>query len=65
MNLTYSDRGLIAGCFQVVPVQLEARFGPLSVQVQERLNALSADQLIELSKAVLRASSLRDLSLED
>ena len=65
MNLTYYDRGLIAGCLQVVRVQLEARFGPLSVQVQERLKALSADQLIELSKAVLRVNSLRELSLED
>ena len=65
MNLTYYDRGFIEGQLQVVRILLEARFGPLSAQAQERLKALSPDEVFELSKTIVSANSLRELGLED
>ncbi len=45
--------------------QLATRFGPLSESVQQKLAALSMDQLEALSSAQMTAQSLRELGLED
>jgi hypothetical protein len=44
---------------------LKARFGPLSPTVRERVEAFSAEQLRQLLPDFVRASSLKDLHLED
>jgi hypothetical protein len=44
---------------------VEEKFGPLSAEVEDRLQKLPADRLVALRKAVLRAQSLRDLGLTD
>jgi hypothetical protein len=69
MNTTWYEKGLQQGRAEerraVLRDQLEEKFGPLSGQVQERLQQLPADRLLGLTKAVLRAQSLRELGLED
>jgi hypothetical protein len=69
MNLTSYEKGLQKGREEerraVLRDQLEEKFGPLSAQVQERLQQLPADRLVALTKAVLRAQSLRELGLEE
>jgi hypothetical protein len=44
---------------------LEERFGPLRPQVHELIQALTAERLTELGRALLRAQSLRELGLEE
>jgi hypothetical protein len=77
MNTTWYEKGLEKGRQEgrqegreearrvVLREQLEEKFGPLPVAVQERLQQLPADRLAGLTKAVLRAQSLRELGLED
>jgi hypothetical protein len=69
MNKTYYERGLERGWEEarraILREQVEEKFGPLSRQVQERLERLPAERLAGLTKAVLRAESLRELGLED
>jgi hypothetical protein len=77
MNTTWFEKGLQQGREQgreegraeerraVLHDLVEEKFGPLSAPVQERLRQLAADRLAALTKAVLRAQSLRELGLED
>jgi hypothetical protein len=69
MNTTWYEKGLEKGREEerraVLREQVEEKFGPLSPEVQERLRQLPADRLAGLTKAVLRAQSLRELGLED
>ena len=65
MNTTWYEKGCEEGRRAAVRDLVEEKFGPLSAQVQERLQQLAADRLVALTKAVLRAESLRDLGLED
>jgi hypothetical protein len=69
MNVTPYEKGLAKGREEerraILQEQVEEKFGPLSAGVQERLRQLPADRLVALTKAVLRAESLRDLGLED
>ena len=77
MNTTWYEKGLEKGLEQglekgreqerraVLRDLVEEKFGPLSPQVQERLQQLAADRLVGLAKAVLRAQSLRELGLEE
>ncbi len=44
---------------------IERRFGPLSDDGRQRLEAVPADRLIDLGEALLTATSLRDLGLAD
>src|SRR4029077_1121378 len=59
------EKGLEEGRRAVLRDLVEEKFGPLSPQVQERLQQLAADRLAGLTKAVLRAQSLRELGLEE
>jgi hypothetical protein len=69
LNTTWYEKGLEKGLEkgrrEVLRDQLEEKFGPLSPQVEERLQQLGTERLVELTKAVLRAQSLRELGLED
>ena len=58
-------RGLEQGQRKILALQLEERFGPLRPEVQERLESLSAEQLTELARGLLRAKSLQELGLAD
>jgi hypothetical protein len=73
MNTTWFEKGLQQGREEgreevrraVLHDLVEEKFGPLSPEVQERLRQLPPDRLAGLTKAVLRAQSLRELGLED
>ena len=59
------QEGLLQGQQQLVLMLLEERFGPLRPQVYELVQALTAERLTELGRALLRAQSLRELGLEE
>jgi hypothetical protein len=59
------EQGLEKGQRTLLRGLLEARFGPLSAAVLERLQQLPADHLEPLGKALLQAQSLKELRLED
>ena len=59
------QEGLVQGQRQFFLMQLEERFGPLSPRVHEAVQALVAERLPELGRALLRAQSLRELGLEE
>ncbi|HJT78064.1 MAG TPA: DUF4351 domain-containing protein [Gemmataceae bacterium] len=73
MNMTVYEKGLQMGREEgreearraILQDLLEERFGPLPDPVKERLRQLAADRLVALTKAVLRAQSLRELGLEE
>ena len=44
---------------------IEERFGPLPPAASDRLNAMYDDQLVPTTKAILHATSLKDLGLAD
>jgi hypothetical protein len=46
-------------------LQLAAKFGPLAAAVQERVAALSSEQLRQLLLDLVKTPSLKDLRLED
>jgi hypothetical protein len=58
------ETGRHQGRREMLQMQLEARFGPLSPQALERLQALSLEQLRDLALAFVRAQSLQELGLE-
>src|SRR5207248_506911 len=62
--ITTYERGKLYGERSVVLRQLQAKFGALSPQVQERVEALSAEELQQLQLALLNAQSLKELNLE-
>jgi hypothetical protein len=58
-------QGMILGLRQAAFRQLEAKFGPLSPAVRQRVEALSSDELLQLLDDFLKAQSLKDLRLEE
>jgi hypothetical protein len=65
MNTTWYEKGEEEGRRAVLGELVEEKFAPVSPAVQERLQRLDAERLVPLTKAVLRAESLRELGLED
>ncbi len=65
LMITTYERGKIAERQETVLMQLAAKFGPLSDEVQQRIGALSPEQLRQLSLDLLKAESLQDLHLVD
>ena len=59
------EKGIEKGRRETIRELLEDRFGPLSPRVDERLQAMNVEQLKSLRKAILHATSLRELALED
>jgi hypothetical protein len=76
MNTTWYEKGIEKGRAEgrqegrgverreILRELLEERFGPLTPSVQERIQQMAVEQLSPLIRAVARANSLRDLSLE-
>jgi hypothetical protein len=64
MMTTY-ERGKLAGQLETALLQLEARFGPLSAAVRQRVEALSPEQLRQLTLDFVKAQPLKELRLED
>ena len=69
MNATSYDKGMEKGMEKgrraTLRELLEERFGPLSPKLEDRLERLSLDQVISLTRAVIHAQSLKELGLED
>jgi hypothetical protein len=64
MMTTY-ERGVLEGMRRAVLLQLEAKFGTLSPEVKQRVEALASEQLLQLGTDLLAAHSLKELHLED
>jgi hypothetical protein len=58
-------KGILQGQRMTAIWQLEARFGPLAPAVRQRVEALSPDELRQLTLDFIKAQSLKDLRLED
>jgi hypothetical protein len=69
MNKTVYEQGKETGAIEArretLREQLEEMFGPLSLEALARIDALTADRLRAIIKAVPRAKSLKDLGLAD
>lgn len=65
MAVTTFERGVQQGWRAALQRLLEARFGPLSTEVRERLEGLDSERLEALTVPVLTARSLQELGLED
>ena len=63
MLRTY-ERGKIAGERQSALRQLQAKFGPLSAEVKQRVESLPPDELRQLQVDLLKAQNLKELHLE-
>ncbi len=64
MMTTY-ERGILQGEQRSALRMLEAKFGPLSAGVKQRVEALSPEELAQLQTDLLQAQSLKELRLED
>ena len=65
LMITTYERGMIAERREMVRAQLQAKFGALSPNAQQRIEALSPEELRQLALDLLRAESLQELHLED
>ncbi len=65
MRNSMLDEAERKGQRRVLRTMLETRFGPLSHEAQTRLESWESDRLLELSKELLVANSLREVGLED
>jgi hypothetical protein len=63
MTTTY-ERGILQGERRSALRQLEAKYGPLSPEVKQRVEALSPEGLAQLQLDLLKAQSLKELGLE-
>ena len=63
--LTSFERVRIEERREIVLLQLEAKFGPLSPAVRQRVEALSPEALRQLTLDLIMAQSLKELLLED
>ncbi len=59
------EEGYAVGIRETVLAQLQEKFGPISAAIQDLLRPMTAEQLIELAVALLKANSLQDLGLAD
>jgi hypothetical protein len=62
--ITTYERGMIQGERRFALRQLEARFGPLTPEVKQRVEALSPQELEQLALDLIKAQSLKELRLE-
>jgi hypothetical protein len=63
--ITTYERGIRQGEQRSALRMLDAKFGPLSPEVKQRVEALSAEALAQLQLDLLKAQSLKELRLED
>jgi hypothetical protein len=65
LMITTYERGKIAERRETALLLLEAKFGPLSAAVRQRVEALSPEELRQLTLDLVKAQSLKELRLED
>jgi hypothetical protein len=65
LMITTFERGKLEGQREMALMQLETKFGALSPEVKQRLEALSAEQLRHLLRDFAKDLSLKELHLED
>jgi hypothetical protein len=69
MGVTTFDKGIAEGVArgkrQLICEMIEDRFGSVSLQVRERVEAWPADQLSALRRKIDNARSLKEAGLED
>jgi hypothetical protein len=58
------QQGVLQGQRKMALRMLEGKFGSLTPEVRQRVEALSAEQLDQLALAMNTAQSLKDLGLE-
>jgi hypothetical protein len=63
--ITTYERGILQGERRSALRQLEAKFGPLSQEVRQKVEALEPEALAQLQIDLLRAQSLQELRLQD
>jgi hypothetical protein len=63
--ITTYERGMIAGERRAALLQLEVKFGAVSPEVKQRVEALTAHQVQQLLADLLKAESLKELGLVD
>jgi hypothetical protein len=63
--ITTYERGRIEERRELSLLQLEAKFGPLSPEIKQRVAALSPEQLRQLLLDLVKGQSLKELHLED
>jgi hypothetical protein len=64
MTTTY-ERGILQGERRSALRLLEAKFGPLSPEVKQRVEELAPEELAQLQLDLLKAQSLQELGLQD
>jgi Domain of unknown function (DUF4351) len=62
--ITTYERGIIQGERRFALRLLEAKFGPLAAELKQRVEALSPEELEQLSLDLMKAQSLKELRLE-
>jgi hypothetical protein len=65
LMITTYERGKIEGRRETALLLLEAKYGPLSPDVKQRVEALSPEQLHQLLLDLMKSQSLKDLHLAD
>jgi hypothetical protein len=65
LMMTTFERGILQGEQRSALRLLEAKFGPLSPEVKQRVQALTPDALAELQLHLLHAQSLEELHLQE
>jgi hypothetical protein len=65
LMITTYERGRLEGRRETALLQLEEKFGPLTAQVKQRVEALSPEDLRQLVLALVKSQSLKELRLED
>jgi hypothetical protein len=58
-------KGRERGQRDLIQLQLEELYGPLSAPTRARLASWSTERLAELGRSILRAKSLKELGLDD
>lgn len=62
---SFEVSGRRKGKRDVLMVQLEAKFGPLPEDMEDRLDVLPVERLDQIARAILTAQSLQELGLAD
>jgi hypothetical protein len=65
LMITTYERGKIEERRESALLQLQVKFGTLSAEVLQRVEALSPEQLRQLQLDLIKAQSLKELQLED
>ena len=64
MNKTTFEKGFEKGQVEILQAVMEERFGTLPPAILNRLQRMSASELLALGKAVVRVESLSELGLD-